>query len=198
MNKMEYLSKLKSCLSALPRKEREAALKYYDDLFKDAGYMNEQSVISGLGSPQSLAHTILNDNNGISYEFNKTKKRVKAVRKKMTPKQTAVVILLLVLTSPLWIGLLAIIFGVILGFFISVAALLIASAIFGIVLICMGFAYFAKTVSIALALCGIGISLASISVIVFTPVMNLVILLIKKIIKSLICLFNKIIRKNGV
>ena len=97
MNKMEYLSKLSECLSALPPEEREAAVRYYDDLFTDAGNINEQSVISSLGSPQRLAHTILNDNNGISYELNKTKKEVKAVKKKLTPCQNALAVFLIIL-----------------------------------------------------------------------------------------------------
>lgn len=198
MNKMEYLSKLSDCLSSLPAKERDAAVRYYDDLFTDAGVINEQSVISSLGSPQRLAHTILNDNNGISYEFNKTKKEVKAVKKKLTPRQTALAVFLLILTFPVWGSVLLVIAGVILGLFAAGAILLITFAVGGIALICMGAAYLARTVSIALVLTGTGISLISLALLLFTPIMNLVFLLIKLIIKGCIRLFNKILGKTEV
>ena len=198
MNKMEYLSKLRECLSALPPKERDAAVKYYDDLFTDAGEVNEQSVISGLGSPQHLAHTILNDNNGISYELSKTRKEVKAVKKKLSSRQTALAVFLIILTSPLWGGILLGILGVILGIFAAGVVSLIAFVTGGIVLLCMGAAYIARTVSIALVLAGTGISLISLAFLLFTPVMNLVFLLIKLIIKGCIRLLNKILGKTEV
>ncbi len=198
MNKMEYLSKLRDCLSALPPKERDAAVKYYDDLFTDAGEINEQSVISGLGSPQRLAHTILNDNNGISYELSKTRKEVKAVKKKLSSRQTALAVFLIILTSPVWGGILLGILGVILGIFAAGVVSLIAFVTGGIVLWCMGAAYIARTVSIALVLAGTGISLISLAFLLFTPVMNLVFLLIKLIIKGCIRLLNKILGKTEV
>lgn len=198
MNKMEYLSKLSECLSALPPEEREAAVRYYDDLFTDAGNINEQSVISSLGSPQRLAHTILNDNNGISYELNKTKKEVKAVKKKLTPRQNALAVFLIILTFPVWGGILLGILGVILGIFAAGIISLIAFVIAGIALLCMGAAYIAKTVSIALVLAGTGIALISIAFLLFTPVMNLVFFLIKHIIKGCIRFFNKILGKTEV
>lgn len=198
MNKMEYLSKLRDCLSALPPKERDAAVKYYDDLFTDAGEVNEQSVISGLGSPQRLAHTILNDNNGISYELSKTRKEVKAVKKKLSSRQTALAVFLIILTSPVWGGILLGILGVILGIFAAGVISLIAFVTGGIVLLCMGTAYIARTVSIALVLAGTGISLISLAFLLFTPVMNLVFLLIKHIIKGCIRLLNKILGKTEV
>lgn len=198
MNKMEYLSKLRDCLSALPPKERDAAVKYYDDLFTDAGEINEQSVISGLGSPQRLAHTILNYNNGISYELSKTRKEVKAVKKKLSSRQTALAVFLIILTSPVWGGILLGILGVILGIFAAGVVSLIAFVTGGIVLLCMGAAYIARTVSIALVLAGTGISLISLAFLLFTPVMNLVFLLIKLIIKGCIRLLNKILGKTEV
>jgi uncharacterized membrane protein len=198
MNKMEYLSKLRDCLSALPPKERDAAVKYYDDLFTDAGEVNEQSVISGLGSPQRLAHTILNDNNGISYELSKTRKEVKAVKKKLSSRQTALAVFLIILTSPIWGSILLGILGVILGIFAAGVVSLIAFVTGGIVLLCMGAAYIARTVSIALVLAGTGISLISLAFLLFTPVMNLVFLLIKLIIKGCIRLLNKILGKTEV
>ena len=80
MNKFEYLSKLKNNLMSLPAKEREAAVRYYGNYFDDAGLSNEQDVIASLGSPENLAHKILNNSNKLSLTVKKTKKEVKAAK----------------------------------------------------------------------------------------------------------------------
>lgn len=195
---MDYLFKLNERLSALPNKEREAAIKYYSELFDDAGIANEQAVISSLGSPQNLAHTILNDKNEISYEFNKTKREVRAIRKKMTSQQSYTAVAVLILTFPIWGTLLLAVLAVIAALFLTVAISIIALAILGIALICMGVAYIGRSVSIMLLLTGMGISLVSLSVILFSPVMRFVFYLIKLITKGCIRLVNKLLGKTEV
>lgn len=57
MTKEEFLSKLEDQLSDMPEKDREDALKYYADYIDDAG-LDEETSISELGSPESVAATI--------------------------------------------------------------------------------------------------------------------------------------------
>jgi len=45
----------------IPANEREAAMKFYEEYFADAGEENEDAVISELGDPISLADTIIDD-----------------------------------------------------------------------------------------------------------------------------------------
>lgn len=193
---MEYLSKLGERLSSLPAKEREAALKYYDDLFNDAGFINEQAVISSLGSPQSLAHTILNDRNGIAYELNKTKKEVKAVKNKMTARQSYIAAVIIIITFPIWGSLLLIFLLALLSMLVAAALILSAFAILGAALFCMGVAYINRSFSITLALLGTGIAMTSLSLLLFSPVMNLVIRLMRFILKKSIKLLNNILGKK--
>lgn len=195
---MEYIYKLRERLSTLPEKEREAAVKYYNELFNDAGPMNEQAVITSLGSPQSLAHTILNDKGKISYELGKTKKEVRAVRKKMTSQQSYIALAVIVLTFPLWGAILLSIFAIVSGIFLAAALSLASLGFSGIALICMGIAYISRSVSISLTLSGSGIALASLSLLLFTPIMKLVVNLMKLIIKSCIRLLNKLIGRTEV
>ncbi|GEM_PF-3449572 len=56
-----YLAILKKRLLVLPENEREAAIKFYEEYFADAGEENEDAVISELGDPISLADTIIAD-----------------------------------------------------------------------------------------------------------------------------------------
>lgn len=198
MDKMEYLSRLRNCLSSLPREERNEAVRYYNEMFLDAGLENEQSVIASLGSPSELAHTILNDKKNISYAFTQTKKNVKKANKKMSKQQRTVTIVALVLTSPIWASLLLGIAAVIAALFIFVALFAAGLIISGVVLIAMGVAYIIKVPSISTTLFGIGISLGSIAFLLWTPLMNLSFFILKITVKGCMTLMNKLLGKTEV
>lgn len=196
MNKFEYLSKLKGYLSKLPAKERNAALKYYDELFKDAGPENEESVIMSLGSPQKLAHRILTNNSGISESINQTRKGMRNVRNNMSKKQTILAILLMIVTFPVWGAILLAISAIIVLIFAAAMLVLITVLICGIVLICTGVAQLFKVISIGTVLIGLGIVFGSVVFLLFIPITNFSFFLIKKILNGCIKIFNKIIRKT--
>ena len=55
MNKNIFLVDLSKCLGFMTETEREEALKYYRELFDEAGPENEQKVLMQLGSPTKVA-----------------------------------------------------------------------------------------------------------------------------------------------
>ncbi|HWQ58543.1 MAG TPA: DUF4097 family beta strand repeat-containing protein [Clostridia bacterium] len=59
MNRREFMNRLESCLTCIDRSEREAALRYYEEYFDDAGPEKEAEVISSLGSPEALAREVI-------------------------------------------------------------------------------------------------------------------------------------------
>lgn len=59
MNRREFMNRLESCLTCIERSEREAALRYYEEYFDDAGPDKEAEVISSLGTPEGLAREII-------------------------------------------------------------------------------------------------------------------------------------------
>lgn len=59
MTKQEFLEQLREKLSALPSKERSAALQHYEDIFRNAVGESEEEVIQRIGSPDSVAEEIL-------------------------------------------------------------------------------------------------------------------------------------------
>lgn len=59
MNRREFMNRLESCLTCIDRGEREAALRYYEEYFDDAGPEKEAEIIASLGSPESLAREII-------------------------------------------------------------------------------------------------------------------------------------------
>lgn len=147
MTKSEYLSALRSSLVGMTSDERESAVKYYEEFFDEAGEENEQDVIADLGSPQKLAQSILNDQDGFVYSERGAENPPRSVNPTQENRQTVapsnnnntlvkvLAIVVIILTSPVWGGALASIFGVVIGLVAAVAGLLIgglAAIIWGI------------------------------------------------------------------
>lgn len=61
MNKSEFLRELTAALAGLPVEERQAALKYYEEYFEEAGTEHEPEILAELGSPEQVAKSILRD-----------------------------------------------------------------------------------------------------------------------------------------
>ena len=198
MTKYDYLSKLKAYLHPLPAKERNAALRYYDKYFTDAGLENEYNVIKNLGSPKELAEKILKNKNTISGMLNQTRSNVKKAKGKMTKSQRRTALLKTILLFPVWGGVTLIIALAAAALFIAAAGILLLMAVAGIVLFCMSIPYISNNTSVGLFFMGTGMVMASAAVLLFVPAMNLVFYIFKLTVKSLILLFNKLIGRKAV
>ena len=139
MNRQEFFRRLEYLLRGIPECERQDALAYYNDYFDDAGVENEQQVIQELGSPEQVAQIILEDyhrNKQYSYEsydsskgqYTESYAQSQASHEKKTIKKSFVekikdmsttskvlLIIILVLTFPVWIGVVTGVFGGIVG-----------------------------------------------------------------------------------
>lgn len=61
MTRTAFLSALEQLLAPLPEAERKDALSYYEDYLDAAGPENEARAIAELGSPEEVAHKILDE-----------------------------------------------------------------------------------------------------------------------------------------
>lgn len=61
MNKDEFLRKLEALLSGISQEERTEALAFYRSYFEDAGEANEAKILEELESPQKVADSIIKD-----------------------------------------------------------------------------------------------------------------------------------------
>ena len=144
MNRQEFIKQLEYLLRGIPASEREDALAYYNDYFDEAGVKNEAQVIMELGSPEAVAEKIIADvqqdskqayNGSTSEDYDKTYTQpdYRATENKKMSKSTKIlIVVLLVLTFPIWIGVVAGLFGVAVG---------IIGAAFGIVVGFLGSAF---------------------------------------------------------
>lgn len=150
MSKNEFLSQLFELLSDVSPEERDEALAYYREYIEDAGLENEEAILNELGTPQEVAAEIksgiLNKNNQeMDYSSGKVKNSPEPYssnnqyQQADTPPKssnTAVIILVVIaaiLLSPVWIGLLGSLLGIVVGFFASIVGLIIGFGVAGLV-----------------------------------------------------------------
>lgn len=192
MTKYDYLTKLKHYLQPLPIKERNAAMKYYEKYFDDAGPENERYVIMNLGSPRQLADKILSKNrHTFSGMMHETKNNVKKAQSKLNEEQKKKSYLITLLLSPLLVAAVVLFVAALAAFALVVAGTLVFVAAMGVIIIAMGVPYIFSLNSVSLVVIGMGLIMLSLPVIFFMPAMNLVMHLIKKAVTGTFKLINR-------
>ncbi len=108
MTKLQFIKEMRSALSDLPKKEVEDALAYCAEMIDDRveGGMNEESAVAALGTPSVLAREMMLDM-PLSAIIKKK------CRKKLPRKVSGIV--MLALSSPLWLPLLVSAFALFVG-----------------------------------------------------------------------------------
>ncbi len=155
MSKREFMEELEVLLEELPKDEKEEAIRYYDSYFAEAGEENEQTVLNELGSAGRVAAQILRDfraekGTGFyterGYQEQEEEKEMPGEYRQATSDGSGVhvtkkglsgiglvaVILLVVLTFPIWVSVLATAFGLLVGLIFGGGGILIGFGIGGI------------------------------------------------------------------
>ena len=124
MTRNEFLTALRGRLSALPKEEQDAALKYYEEYFDEAE--SEEEATRQLGSPDSIAEKILADYAPPPAAMPAPSPAPEAPAK---PRHSAWyyvgIVTLCVLASPMLIGLGAAALGIVLAMLVVLLAVLI-------------------------------------------------------------------------
>ena len=192
MNKYEFLERLRNALSSVPQEERDAAMSYYEEFFSDAGEENEQAVIASLGSPEELARSIINENRKDTEQSADTSANPAASgfaantftppptpaqqKSGMTGGQVALIVVLLILTSPVWLGLLIGLFGMIIGIFAAVIGIIVAFGACAVASLVTGIAaFFTGTPAVGLFALGISLFFAGLFPLAIYPLCKLMV-----------------------
>ena len=166
MNKDEFLRQLEVLLSRISQEERTEALAFYRSYFEDAGEANEAKILEELESPQKVADSIIKDlgvQPGEAYssgaqgasagaEWNPAVQGAAQNASKGVPQGAAQnaaystqekdgmpgwAIVLLVITSPVWLVMILVILSALLGIVAALFGIAIAVvAVMGALLIC--------------------------------------------------------------
>lgn len=163
MNREEFLSQLERLLYDIPAQEREEALEYYNGYFDDAGKEKEAEVIQELGSPGKVAAIIKADLSENEAEYGEyTEQGYQDIRfdekdmlkesnyhreenrygqhtqKKRNGLTWGLVIVLVILTSPIWAGGGLGILGTLVGLIVAVVGIVVAIGVGGTALLIAG------------------------------------------------------------
>ncbi|NLZ45829.1 MAG: DUF1700 domain-containing protein [Clostridiales bacterium] len=122
MNKLQFLKILEDSLTALPKDERDSAVKYYEEFFDEAD--SDEKAIDNLGDPRKIAEQILVENgiNPVTANENSFKniEPVKPVAQSATSNTARtsnstnliLAIIVVALTFPFWVTILAVAFSI--------------------------------------------------------------------------------------
>lgn len=151
MKKEEFLSELERHLSGISEEERADAIAFYRSYLEDAGEENEEAVIAELESPQRVAESILKDmgagtqqtgyysNPNQSYNNQAYNNAYANPQKKDNTGTTILIIILAVLTSPIWLTVLLAIASALLGIVCALFGIAVAIVAVMVSLIIVGF-----------------------------------------------------------
>lgn len=146
MSRKEFMERLEQLLMDIPQEERIEVLAYYNGYFEDAGVENEERIIRELESPEAVAAIIKAD---IGVEEEK-----EAAGSNEDPNRTLKIVLLVivaVLTSPLWLSALGAVAGVLLGVIGTVLGFLLALTLAVLAFYILGFLFAGIGISILVA-----------------------------------------------
>ena len=124
MSYEEFLGQLELLLLDVSADERREALEYYRSYFEDAGKEKEQEVLQEFGSPKDAADFIKKDLRGTAEE-KKQYEASKTENHKKQPDHTGrliLVIVILVITAPIWFSIIAAAVSMICSFIIAAIA----------------------------------------------------------------------------
>lgn len=165
MRKDAFLKRLEMLLSDISAEEREEAMAFYCDYFEDAGEENEEAILAELGSPENVAETIkrdlgmvavtaykrTEDHSTNSYEtYTNSQQEQEKKKSWMLP----LIIIIAVITFPIWFGVLMGIIGTVFGLSVALIAITFAVFVVGAVFVGLGIAM----------LVGLGMAIVSIPV----------------------------------
>lgn len=182
MSKDEFLRQLEGLLSGISQEERADAMAFYRSYFEDAGEGNEAAIIEELESPEKVAESILKnlgiEGNGSYYNtyakrdneyYNNVNQTVNNLaRDEKKPDNTTTIVLgviVAILTSPIWLSVLAVavslliaLVAIVFAIAVAVVAVMAALLITGFVIMGAGFGcMFSGGVPVGIALVGAGI-----------------------------------------
>ena len=208
MNRLEFMDALESRLSQLSSEERDDALRYYEELFDEAGPIEEQKIIDDLGSPEDIARQILVDN-GVAPDGRPQYMIDDVVSPGQTPPPQAevidsgaqnaknnnnilIIMIIVVLTFPLWIGVLGTLFGVAVGLIGTMFGLTVGVTAAGAGLLAFGIAGLFSVPQFALIFIGAGLILISIDILLIFPLIKWFIGLVPKIVGTVVSAVKKL------
>ena len=208
MNRTEFMSALEKRLMPLSAEDREDALRYYDELFDEAGPIDEQKILADLDDPDTIARQILSDNGidpdgrpefmideavrpqqGGAQGGNQgsiptfTENLKKDIHNMSDSTRIVLIIAIIVVTFPIWGGIVGGIFSVLMGIIGVAIGLVVAFTAAGAALIIAGFAALFTVPPVGLCILGAGLIVIGLDILLIFPLVKWAFSMIIKLIQ---------------
>ncbi len=187
MRKEEFLEQLEMLLADISAEERAEAMAFYRSYFEDAGMGNEEKILAELESPEKVAEIIkrdlgmvcttevnaddVNSENctesaqGTTYGTYADSEEAKRENERKNTIILVLVIVLGVLTSPAWLGILTGLIGTIFGLSVALIAITFAMFVVGIAFVGAGLTMLVSVSALAgIAFIGAGLFVLALAV----------------------------------
>lgn len=220
MNRSEFMKQLERLLQDVPAEDREEALEYYESYFADAGPERESAVIQELGSPGRVAAEIKAGlkNDRESGQFtdrgyederftdrdlpNGRRKGRFSKNDKEKGKNLLLMVLLLIVTFPIWSTVLGAVCSLFLGVFGAMIAVVMAAFVVALVMVVLcvaclvlGVTYLGTSMGIGICVIGAGLMSLALGIVSFTILSWLLFKGIPALLRLAVDLIQKLIRK---
>lgn len=208
MNKEEFMRQLENLLSDISEEEKKEALEYYRGYFEDAGAENEERILRELESPEKVAQTIKADlGMGKETKSQSAENTTEVYTRKNSDKywKNILIVILLVLTFPIWIGLVGGLFGLcvgiigaIFGISMAVAAVTAAFYVSGIAVFGVGISQLViGNIPAGIALMGVGLILVALAILMTIACVWFYGKLIPWLVRGVVSLGKRIFSRKG-
>lgn len=197
MNRKQFMEILRSKLANVPESERQEAIEYYEDYLNDAGIQDDDIVPESIGDPESIVENIMQSLKDPDVDFINEEKvvknppisRVKAKFSSLSDTEVLLIIIIAILTSPIWgsivLGAGGTLFGIaagVVGVFIGFTAAGIGLIAGGIALVTSGIVLMTSFIAEGLLVTGIGLLFMGIGLMLSMGMIKCIIMFVKWIV----------------
>lgn len=221
MTRIEFLAELSRKLDKLPKEEFENVLRYYDEVFLDAGVDKEDETAENLGSIDEIARQILIDNNiapdgepeyfvqekinnqknqaqnnSSNYNANNTFNNQNYAYKKKSDLGWKIAVI--ILTFPIWLPIIITLAALAFALVITAISLVFALIVTAVACVVGGIVILFTEPFLGMIVLGIGLVAAGIISLVGVPFFKWAFSLIKKLFDKLTSWGNRLMKKWGV
>lgn len=221
MDKYDFIKQLEKGLSGLSDTEISQALQYYKELFEEAGSEREKELIANLGSPESIAENIKRESGTVAViepekaeaseadepageniraeaDTEKSPSEPQCRTEKMRSMSTIVMLIIIAfLTSPVWLGIMVVVYAVLFAVLVTVIALVVAFGAVGIAGICAGAVSLFPAPPVGLVLLGLGLVFSAITVMCTPFLCKGIFYICRGVLNGTVSLFHSIFYERG-
>jgi uncharacterized membrane protein len=213
MNKVEFLTRLRNRLvnGGMATDDINDALTYYDEVFLDAGFGKEEETAAAMGSPEEVAVNLLREsgihvdpapamppqNPQMPYPNAYAYAQAAPPPKQKSAGFTAAMVILAILSFPIWLPILITVVAVLFSFIVALIAVAFGLVAGAVGMLIGGIVCLVAAPPIGMMLIGIALFFTGLIILICKPIFSAVIPAIGRAIKRFCSWLVGLFKKGG-